>query len=176
MAECRDRTNTIELAARQSGPTPSSIGPFPNCRCSKRRKVQAIRSRPLVIDLPRFMTSSVPGKSASCAVIFRRKRVSSDALRLRCIVVRIVPITLATNAWWAVRLICSANSLVRPRASFYRTTENSADAAALALQLVDRGTRGDPGRKPEATSIYIFKMARHTTPARSSNGLASRSA
>jgi len=58
----------------------------------------------------------------------------------------------------------------------YRTAATSSDAAALATQLVDRGAKGDPGRKPEATSVYIFRMGRHTTPARLSNGLASRSA
>ena len=58
----------------------------------------------------------------------------------------------------------------------YRTAATSSDAAALAAQLVDRGTQGDPGRKPEATSVYIFRMTRHTTPTRLSNGLSSRSA
>jgi hypothetical protein len=57
----------------------------------------------------------------------------------------------------------------------YRTAATSSAAATLATQLIDRGTQGDPGRKPEAKSVYIFRMARHTTPARLSNGLASRS-
>lgn len=58
----------------------------------------------------------------------------------------------------------------------YRTAATSSDAAALASHLVEGGTQGDSGRKPEATSVYIFRMARHTTPARLSNGMASRSA
>lgn len=58
----------------------------------------------------------------------------------------------------------------------YRTAATSSDAAALATYLMDHGAQGDSGRKPEATSVYIFRMARHTSPARLSNGLTSRCA
>jgi hypothetical protein len=58
----------------------------------------------------------------------------------------------------------------------YRVAGTASNAAALATQLVDRGCQGDPGQKPEATSVYIFRMGRHTSPTRLSNGLASRSA
>jgi len=56
----------------------------------------------------------------------------------------------------------------------YRSATTSSNAAALATQLVERGAQGDTGRKPEATSVYIFRMGRHTTPTRLSTGLASR--
>jgi hypothetical protein len=47
----------------------------------------------------------------------------------------------------------------------FRQAASSSDAASIAVLLIGRGARGDGGEKPGARSIYLFKLAKHTSPA-----------
>jgi hypothetical protein len=46
----------------------------------------------------------------------------------------------------------------------FRQASSSSDAASIAALLIGRGARGDRGEKPGARSIYLFKLAKHTSP------------
>ena len=48
----------------------------------------------------------------------------------------------------------------------YRNCASSEDAASLATLLIKRGAKGEGGAKPDARSVYVFKMAKHTSPAK----------
>jgi len=47
----------------------------------------------------------------------------------------------------------------------YRTTSSDSDAASLAELLMKRGAKGSVSTKAGSTSIFVFKLALHTTPA-----------
>ena len=46
----------------------------------------------------------------------------------------------------------------------FRQAASSSDAASIADLLIGRGARGSRGEKPGAKSIYLFKLAKHTSP------------
>ncbi len=46
----------------------------------------------------------------------------------------------------------------------FRNAGSDSGAASLASLLIKRGAKGDGTTKPDARSIYVFRMARHTTP------------
>jgi hypothetical protein len=46
----------------------------------------------------------------------------------------------------------------------FRQAASSSDAASIADLLIGRGARGNRGEKPGAKSIYVFRLAKHTTP------------
>ena len=46
----------------------------------------------------------------------------------------------------------------------FRRAASSSDAASIADLLIGRGARGSRGEKPGAKSIYLFKLAKHTSP------------
>jgi hypothetical protein len=49
----------------------------------------------------------------------------------------------------------------------FRNAASSSDAASIADLLIGRGARGHRGEKAGARAIYIFKLAKHTTPSSS---------
>ena len=46
----------------------------------------------------------------------------------------------------------------------FRTAASESDASSLVTLLLKRGAKGDGATKPNAKSIYVFKMAGHTKP------------
>jgi len=45
-----------------------------------------------------------------------------------------------------------------------RNAASSSDAASIADLLIGRGLRGTRGEKARAKSVYVFRLAKHTTP------------
>jgi len=58
------------------------------------------------------------------------------------------------------------HGLTKADVGIIRTAATSADAASLAARLIRRGAKGDGAWKPQAASVYAFKMSPRTSPAR----------
>src|SRR5689334_7549195 len=46
----------------------------------------------------------------------------------------------------------------------FRRAATSSDAASIADLLIGRGARGSRGEKAGAKAVYVFRLAKHTTP------------